>query len=114
MRTGEVDMVSTIASAAILNALEGVCYIADLDGLILGIGGRNWTRFAEDAGCGETLKVERVVGRSLFDYIGGRDVLASYRTFIADVRAQPDESISFLFRCDAPDVRREMRMNISG
>ena len=98
---------------AVLSALEGVCYIADPDGKVVGIGDSNWTRFAESAECSAELDVRRVVGRSLFDYIAGDDVRALYQSHMASILAVPAESVSFHFRCDGPFVRREMRMNMS-
>lgn len=104
---------SLMTGSAVLDAVEGVCYITDLSGKILDIGGRNWTAFAQEAGCGETLKVDQVLGRDLFDYIAGDDVIQVYRTHLSDLVSHPDEHISFLFRCDSPAVMREMRMNMS-
>ena len=111
----EVDQpMREIPSAAVLDALEGVCYITDLAGKIVGIGGRNWTSFAQGAGCDDQLSVAQVLGRDLFAYIAGEDVLQVYRGHISEITANPDAHISFLFRCDSPSVLREMRMNMSG
>ncbi len=105
---------SQITSGAVLDALEGVCYITDLAGKIVGIGGRNWTSFAQGAGCDDQLNAAHIMGRDLFDYIAGDDVVQVYRGHINDIAANPDEHISFLFRCDSPSILREMRMNMSG
>ncbi len=101
------------SAEAILGALEGVCYITNPEGVILHIGERNWTHFSAAAGCQKSLNVKNVIGRNLFDYIVGRDVVESCRKLMAAVVSNPKENVSFLFRCDGPHTRREMRMNMS-
>lgn len=69
-----------------------------------------WNAFAEE-NTGHDLAPERVLGRSLWDYIVGDDTAALYRLLLAHIR-QTARTITFLYRCDSPELRRFMRMSI--
>jgi hypothetical protein len=103
-----------IPAQPLLNALEGVCYLCALDGEILGVGEPNWTEFAHDNGAAGLTPGFRVCGGNLFNYVSGGEVAASYRTWIEALERRRARNVSFTYRCDAPSVRREMRMSLSG
>jgi hypothetical protein len=52
-----------------------------------------------------------VIGRSLWDYIQGLDVVHIYRDLLARVRAKAI-SATFPFRCDSPERYRRMRLMV--
>lgn len=52
-----------------------------------------------------------MVGNNLFFFIAGREVREIYSMLHKRVLAQAKE-ISFDYRCDSPDVRREIRMSM--
>ena len=81
----------------------------DRDNVITSVGG-DWDAFAEsnDAAslCGSS-----VVGRSLFDFISGEETQRIYRLLLRRVRAV-DAPVIVPFRCDSPEMRRHMRLEI--
>jgi hypothetical protein len=56
---------------------------------------------------------DRLVGRDLLELITGSEVRDFYRARHEAVLLAGAPSIAFEYRCDAPDVRRDMRMTIS-
>lgn len=97
--------------AALLEALEGVCYIVDRSRRIVACGGRHWRRFAEANG--GPVDVDAIVGRDLFDFVLGHRVRERYADVMERMARGALGQIAFSYRCDSPAVRREMRMSIS-
>lgn len=98
----------------LLNALEGVCYICGFDGEILAVGEDNWAEFAVANAAQEGPQASGLIGTNLFQYISGEEVIASYESCFDAIRSGRSRTVSFTYRCDAPDIRREMRMCLSG
>jgi hypothetical protein len=93
-----------------LDALDGVAYWTDAAGVIEGAGARSWAAFTEAAEA--DLPLSSVVGRNLFDVIAGDDVRGVYRTLHDEVLHQRRHRATFAFRCDAPEIKRDMRMTM--
>lgn len=53
-----------------------------------------------------------IVGRNLFSFIEGMEVRHLYAMFHERV-LKDDRHITFDYRCDSPDIRRDMRMSLS-
>lgn len=70
-----------------------------------------WAEFA-DANGGYDLSPDAILGRSLWDFVSDATVLGVYGSILTRVR-QGRGPIGFQFRCDAPERRRLMRMDIS-
>lgn len=68
-----------------------------------------WTAFAERNG-GEDARPEKVVGRSLWDFVADPTVQELYRRMVA--RARQGRVVRFRYRCDAPSERRVFQMEI--
>ncbi len=81
----------------------------DRENVLTAVGG-DWDAFAasnEAASlCGAS-----VVGRSLFEFIEGEETQRIYRLLLRRVRAL-DAPILVPFRCDSPELRRHMRLEI--
>lgn len=81
----------------------------DRENVITAVGG-DWDAFAagnEAASlCGAS-----VVGHSLFEFIDGEETRRIYRLLLRRVRAL-DAPILVPFRCDSPELRRHMRLEI--
>jgi hypothetical protein len=101
-----------VSALDLLDAMDGVCYLADTAGTILAAGRQNWPLHAERHESG-WLRVENVVGRVLFDVISGDEVAAAYRAMHERVAGGLVPEISFSHRCDSPTIERHMRMSIS-
>jgi hypothetical protein len=96
----------------LLEALDGVTYLADRDGRVLAVGESAWRDFAAENDATD-LGPEKVIGRSLFDMIEGvavRDVAVRLHEAAWTLRRP---RIVYDYRCDAPDEERSMRMNLS-
>ncbi|MCC7275011.1 MAG: hypothetical protein IT561_20255 [Alphaproteobacteria bacterium] len=104
--------IGSITAQAVLDALDGVAYLVAPDGTLLAVGGRTWTPFAEANGA-PALEPRQVVGRSLFEMIEGTEVRDVYRRLHEAVRTRRRPNVTFDYRCDAPALRREMRLSIS-
>jgi hypothetical protein len=68
-----------------------------------------WDRFATANG-GEAALWERVRGRSLWDFVADRTTRGLYKDLLA--RARGGRAVSFPFRCDSPDARRFLVMEM--
>ncbi len=70
-----------------------------------------WLAFARENGAPE-LTEPAVAGRSLWDFIEGRETVRLYQAILQRVRttAQP---VVLPFRCDSPTLRRYMRLEIN-
>lgn len=93
-----------------LEALDGVVYWTDVNGVIQG-GSPSWNEFAL-ANAAPGLRLETVVGRPMEDFICGEDVRRIYRELRRAVVEERRKRLTFEYRCDAPGVRREMRMSM--
>ncbi|MDT8319362.1 MAG: hypothetical protein RQ826_02420 [Xanthomonadales bacterium] len=69
-----------------------------------------WDLFAL-ANSGEHLTATRVLGRPLWDFITDDTSRRLYRVVLAKVR--DDRPVRFDFRCDSPDCRRLLEMEVS-
>lgn len=84
-------------------------YVVRPDWTVVEIRGA-WDDFArENDGWG--LAVGDVVGRDLWDFISGPETRLLYDSLVARV-GRTRKPIRFNFRCDAPTLRRHMRMDL--
>ena len=82
----------------------------DADDVITGVGGA-WDEFATANGA-PALCGSRVVGTPLFEFITGEETQRIYRLLIDKVRSTTDV-LRVPFRCDSPEMRRHMRLEIA-
>ena len=68
-----------------------------------------WDRFAQANG-GEGVISSRILQRSLWDFIADATTQEIYRQILQ--RARSGHAIHFTFRCDAPQYRRLLRMDV--
>lgn len=102
-----------VDTESLLDAIDGIAYLADPKGMIVAVGATAWNQFAQDNGAPHLAKPDGVIGRRLHDFIQGDDVVAFYDRCLSALRRGDRRSVSFGFRCDAPRFRREMSMTIS-
>jgi hypothetical protein len=95
-----------------LDALDGVAYAIDRNERIVAIGESNWNEFAT-ANDGDGVLANDIVGRPLFDFVSGDHIKDAYRRMLTAVLGGERKIAQFRFRCDAPAVRREMRMSVT-
>lgn len=71
-----------------------------------------WLAFAEANG-GELLHPSRIRGRQLWEFIADPTTAQLYRSMLVRLR-RGGNPIRFRFRCDAPDRRRLLEMDMTG
>lgn len=96
-----------------LDAMEGVCYLVDLEGRLNAVGWRGWNSFAAENGAPQLSDLGSVLGRPLIDFIAGTEVRRSYLAFMEKLLSGRRRSLHFETGCDSPGVHRRMRMCIS-
>ena len=94
-----------------LNALNGLAFATDRDGVIMSVGARNWNAFAARNGAPE-LQADAVIGRNLFDFISGAQVQAQVKHAMERLAQHRNASWVLSFRCDAPDCMRKMEQRL--
>jgi hypothetical protein len=97
----------------LLEAIRDIAYIVDPSGRILACAAGAWQRFATSNGAPQLADPSVVVGKSLYDSVSGEQVVNTYRQYAERLLERKREAVSFPHRCDAPEIRREMRMTIS-
>ncbi len=97
----------------LLNAIEGVAYTTDPQGILTACGQPGWDRALAQAGTDKGPEARAMIGRSLFDAIAGEDVRDSYRRHMALLAEPGRRPRVFQYRCDGPDLTRVLRMAIS-
>lgn len=99
--------------ASLLEGLAGIAYVVDRRGVIEAIGRRHWRAFAAANGGEALLECERVIGRSLFEFIQGEPVAAFYRRCLETLFAGQSVGAHIASRCDGPGVRRELAILVT-
>jgi hypothetical protein len=65
----------------------------------------NWLSFARENQAGESLHPDRVLGRSIWEFISGTETQHLYELVFQKVRTM-SKLVAIKFRCDAPDLLR--------
>jgi hypothetical protein len=90
--------------------VDTVRYRINGDDLLVDVD-RGWQRFAVENGAPQLLS-NHVLGRSLWDFISDVETRAIYQAMLQKVRSNK-ETVSVELRCDAPDRRRFIRLDIT-
>ena len=93
--------------------LDGVAYVINPAGRIIAYGRPHWNRFAAENEAADLCEAESIIGLDLLGIVRGKDVCAAYRHLIKELLQGRRDGFAFAFRCDAPHMRREMRMAIT-
>jgi hypothetical protein len=101
-----------IEIAPLLEAMDGIAYLADCSGIVAAVGTRNWNAFAFENGAPE-LDAASVIGRNILDFISGEEVQQTLKQSMH--RASSDRNYRWIapFRCDSPTCLRNMRQTLS-
>lgn len=97
-----------VQASQLLNAMKGVAYLLDGAGTITAIGRRNWNAFARANDGGSLADGVGVIGRSLFDFIAGDTVRATWERAFNGIVARNRGCGRVAIRCDSPSVRRDL------
>lgn len=99
--------------APLIECLDGVAYVVDPSGRLVSYGQHRWNAFARANDAPELCEPENVIGLPLLDVVQGDDVRGVYRGLMDELLEGKRDGFAFGFRCDAPNVMREMRMAIT-
>ena len=100
------------SAEALLEAISGVAYVVDCEGVIQGFSRGPFLPEMRRSGMAiENCKYAR--GTSIFSIIQGEAVRRSYRSLHEAAWSGRSDAFGFTYRCDAPDVERHMFMSIS-
>lgn len=71
----------------------------------------NWMDFARDNQATHTCHPDFVIDRPIMEFMAGEETLYLYSILVQKVR-ESQKPITFPFRCDSPNMRRFLEMNI--
>jgi hypothetical protein len=92
-----------------IRGVETYHYTIDESDLVVSVDDR-WIQFAQLNG-GTELTRSAVIGRSIWDFIGGSDTRNLYQAVFERVRSE-NLSIKLPYRCDSPGLLRHMELEI--
>ena len=84
-------------------------HTVDAAGNIVAVNGE-WVEFARENGAPELVR-EAVVGRAIWEFMEGRETRHISRLLLDKVRST-GKSLTIPYRCDSPDLKRFMEMEI--
>ncbi len=91
--------------------------ILDRELRISQVGGPNWQRFLEDNPPQDLEAYNRakqsVIARSVTEFFAGERVRSTFADLFKNVLSGTRQAIRLDYRCDAPKLRRDMRMSVS-
>lgn len=96
----------------LLDALDGIAYVTDGDTRLVAVGRRGWREFAEENGAPELADGNKLLGRSIFEFIAGDTVKDAFR-HVLERAAATGREVLLPCRCDGPEIVRDMRLTIS-
>lgn len=106
----------TLTHQSLLDAMDGVAMILDDDLCIAQIGLPNWQTFLKDNPPQDPALFdctpEQVLGRPLTQFIAGEIVRRTYADLFFDVLSSARSFVRIGYRCDAPTLRRDMRLSV--
>lgn len=92
--------------------LSHITYSVTPSGIITAVSEPTWARFAGENRGGPVQDPTAVVGRPLFDFIAGQEVIASYKAIHEVLLQGLLPEVSILCHCDAPDRLRLQEIKI--
>lgn len=107
------NSLSAFDAASAFESIGDIAYLVSRDGRIADYNAGAWDRFAAaNDGLNLTDRAS-VVGQPLLDFVTGEETRHSYRSYQEAILGGKRERIAFFYRCDAPEVARDMRMVIA-
>jgi hypothetical protein len=105
-------MLLPFSKEALLQAIAGIAYVVDRDGIILALSRGPFMEDVRLPGAAAS-GYRHANGLSLFSIIQGDQVRQGYRSMHDAAWSGRFDAFGFAYRCDAPDVERNMFMSIS-
>lgn len=95
-----------------LDALDGTCFLTNVDGVIEAVGATQWNNFANSNGAPD-LTNRSVINRSIFEYMTGTDVKAQISQVMNKVANGTCRAWVMPVQCDSPNRVRNLRQSIT-
>ncbi len=99
----------------LLDAMDGVAMILDHELRIIGVGEPNWQRFLDEnrpqapSACNGSSA--SVLNRPVTQFIAGNAVRSTFAELFNSVLSGARPLVQIDYRCDAPNLRRDMRLS---
>lgn len=90
-----------------------IVYVVDADDTFVSCSREPWRRFAVENDAADLAEPDRLLQRSLFDFIRGEATRRLYHAVHRRLRTQPRAPVVLTGRCDAPAVRRSWQVSIT-
>jgi hypothetical protein len=103
--------VRQINTQAVLEAMDGIAIQIGSDLEVIAYGAANWNRFWQANGGAAGYPDPR--GRPITEHFSSGEVRDTLERLFHDVVAQRRTALRFDYRCDAPEVRRDMRLSVT-
>ena len=107
----------SVTHQSLLDAIDGIAMILDYELRISKIGGPNWQRFLDDNPPQDLAAFNRakqsVIGRPVTEFFAGDAVRSTYADLFKSVLSGTRPVMRIDYRCDAPTLRRDMRLSVS-
>ncbi|TVR06066.1 MAG: hypothetical protein EA385_16635 [Salinarimonadaceae bacterium] len=108
----------SVTHQSLLDAMDGIAIVLDEELRISQIGKTNWEKFIDDNpppqdAAPRNLTNESVVGLPITDFFAGDAVRATFGDLFKKVLGGARPAVQIDYRCDAPELRRDMRLSVS-
>ena len=101
----------------LLDAMDGTALVLDADLRILRIGRPNWTRFLEDnrgrQDTSVTGSIAATIGQPITAFMAGERIRETFAALFLSVLHGRRNAVRLEHRCDAPALRRDMRLSVT-
>lgn len=112
-----MEVLNQDAYQRILDAMDGISMIIDSQLRIMQLGVPNWGQFFEQNSSphGQSLEfgARVVIGQPITAFIAGQEVRKAYANMFHSVFMGRHPVFHLDYRCDAPTIRRNMRLSIT-
>lgn len=106
-----------ITHQSLLDAMDGIAMILNHNLRIIEVGGPNWQQFLDEnpplhppvRNCPN----ESVLGRPVTQFFAGDAVRTTFADLFKSVLTKKRPVVQIDYRCDAPTLRREMRLSVT-
>lgn len=92
------------------HADETYIYLVNKDNNIISLSD-NWLSFAVENNGVERNTPDKVIDKSLWDFISGDETKHLYQIVLKEVRSRK-QSVTLLFRCDSPSICRYLQLTV--
>lgn len=107
----------SIESQKLLDALDGIAFVLDAELRLARIGIPHWNSFIEQnppqGGAPVQGSAQAAIGRHIGEFIAGDQVRATFTRLYKAVLTDRRGAIRLDYRCDAPSLRRNMRLMVT-